>query len=157
MNYRPLTSGQSRFLQGLGYCQAIAGNEVPIPSPRTVTTASDCRACPYRSIISASSANRRLAGKSGSRTSPACGTLSDQLSSPKSVSIVIRIRYSALARSNSARSQGSGPRRPASSTMCPLWSEPFRQTAASTPVNEKLHYCCTDTAASVSPAITACA
>ena len=39
----------------------------------------------------------------------------------------------------------------------PCIAEPFRQTPAGTPVNEKLHYCCTDTAASVSPAITACA
>lgn len=41
--------------------------------------------------------------------------------------------------------------------IVPVVAEPLRQTATSTPVYEKSHNCFTETAASVSPAITACA
>jgi hypothetical protein len=92
------------------------GRDTRIRPPRTVTTA------PFNSSASGSestrsiSAIRALAGTSGSRTSPACGTLSRKTNSPKSVSIVTRTRSSVEAQCRSIRSPGSGPLSRASAT-----------------------------------------
>ena len=83
--------------------------------------------------------NRRFAGTSGRRTSPECATSCRKTSSPKSVSMVTRIRSSAFARSSNAPPPGSGPSSRASSTSTPPRVANPRAAALRQQAQDELH------------------
>ena len=134
-----------------------SGYAIRIRLPRIVIRACRSSASRCSRITSFTSMMRCLTGRSGSRITPAWWARPTRTSLPKSLSSVIRILPSALARSSRAASPGSASSSLASKTS---WPSLRNHSASRRPAQQSMrkpHGVFTETAASVSPAITACA